>query len=191
MNLPYTLLLGDTLERMKEIPDGNVDLVLCDLPYGTTACKWDSVIPFDAIWAAYRRVLKPNGAAVLTCTQPFTSALITSNMRDFAYCWYWNKSKVTGFANAKKQPLRCVEEVAVFYRRPPTYNPQGLLPFDRVVNKGKTRGAAPSRAKPLETARGRYAAARTTFKNGRTTHGKSSKLPAKGKPNTPPKNPSP
>lgn len=136
----FKLFQGDCLELMKQIPDGSVDLVLCDLPYGTTACKWDSVIPFDAIWAAYRRVIKPNGAAVLTCTQPFTSALIASNMRDFAYCWYWNKSKVTGFANAKKQPLRCVEEVAVFYRRPPTYNPQGLLPFGRVVNKGKSAG---------------------------------------------------
>lgn len=136
----FKLFQGDCLELMKQIPDGSVDLVLCDLPYGTTACKWDSVIPFDAIWAEYRRVLKPNGAAVLTCVQPFTSALIASNMRDFAYCWYWNKSRPTGFVNAKKQPLRCVEEVAVFYRRQPTYNPQGLLPFGRVVKTSKSAG---------------------------------------------------
>ena len=138
--MKFNLMQGDCLERMKEIPDGSVDMVLCDLPYGTTACPWDSVIPFDQLWGEYRRVLKPNGAAVLTCAQPFTSALIASNMAGFSYCWYWNKSKVTGFANAKKQPLRCVEEVAVFYDRPPTYNPQGLKPFGRVVNKGKSAG---------------------------------------------------
>lgn len=134
------LLMGDCLELMAELPAQSVDLILCDLPYGTTACPWDSIISFDALWAAYRRVLKPNGAAALTCAQPFTSALIASNMKDFAYCWYWNKSKVTGFANAKKQPLRCVEEVAIFYDRPPTYNPQGLVPFGRVVNKGRSAG---------------------------------------------------
>lgn len=135
-----TLIHGDCLEVMKQIPDGSVDMILCDLPYGTTACKWDTVIPFEPLWEQYRRIAKKNAAIVLTASQPFTSALIASNMRDFAYCWYWNKSKVTGFANAKKQPLRCVEEVAVFYRRPPTYNPQGLLPFGRVVNKGKSAG---------------------------------------------------
>lgn len=134
------LRLGPCLDLLPSVPSGSVDLILCDLPYGTTACPWDVVIPLAPLWAEYRRVLKPNGAAVLTCAQPFTSALIASNFPDFAYCWYWNKSKVTGFANAKKQPLRCVEEIAVFYRRPPTYNPQGRLPFGRVVNKGKSAG---------------------------------------------------
>lgn len=138
--MSYDLHLGDCLQLMKAIPDGSVDMIMCDLPYGTTACSWDSVIPFEPLWAEYRRVLKLDGAMVLTCAQPFTSALISSNMRDFAYCWYWNKSKVTGFANAKKQPLRCVEEVAVFYRKKPTYNPQDLKPFGKTVNKGKSAG---------------------------------------------------
>lgn len=140
------LLMGDCLELMAELPAQSVDLILCDLPYGTTACPWDSVISFDALWAAYRRVLKPNGAAALTCAQPFTSALIASNMRDFAYCWYWNKSKVTGFANAKKQPLRCVEEVAIFYDRPPTYNPQGLIYAPKIKTNGKSVGGETLRA---------------------------------------------
>lgn len=145
------LLMGDCLELMAELPAQSVDLILCDLPYGTTACPWDSVISFDALWAAYRRILKPNGAAALTCAQPFTSALIASNMRGFAYCWYWNKSKVTGFANAKKQPLRCVEEVAIFYDRPPTYNPQGLIYAPKIKTNGKSVGGDTLRGNTAES----------------------------------------
>lgn len=129
---------GDCLELMRALPDKSVDLILCDLPYGTTACPWDSVIPFDRLWEQYHRVSR--GAVVLTAAQPFTTALIASNLKDFKYCWYWQKNKVTGFANAKKQPLRCVEDVAVFYSQTPTYNPQGLVPFGRTVNKGKKAG---------------------------------------------------
>ena len=81
------LMLGDCLERMKEIPDGSVDMILCDLPYGTTACKWDSVIPFEPLWAAYRRVCKKNAAIVLSACQPFTSALVMSNIKEFRYDW--------------------------------------------------------------------------------------------------------
>ena len=114
------LIQGDCLEKMKDIPDGSVDMILCDLPYGTTACKWDSVIPFEPLWEQYRRIAKKNAAIVLTASQPFTTALIASNMREFRYCWVWVKPRVTGFANAKLQPLRCVEDVVVFYRsRPP------------------------------------------------------------------------
>jgi DNA modification methylase len=117
------LLLGDCLERMGEIPNGSVDMVLCDLPYGTTACKWDAVIPFEPLWAHYRRVTKPNAAIVLTASQPFTTALISSNREDFRYCWVWDKTKGGNFALAKKQPMKSHEDVCVFYRRQPTYNP--------------------------------------------------------------------
>ena len=120
------LLHGDCLELMKDIPDGSVDLILCDPPYGTTDCKWDSVLPFDKLWTEYNRILKPNGAAVLFCAQPFTTDLIASNRKAFRYCWYWLKNQATGFTFAKYQPMRKVEDICVFYRKMPTYNPQGL-----------------------------------------------------------------
>ena len=118
-----SLFLGDCLEMMKRIPDDSVDMILCDLPYGTTACKWDTVIPFEPLWAAYRRVAKKNAAIVLTASQPFTSTLITSNLRDFRYEWVWDKKGTTGFQTAKIMPLRRHENVVVFYRAKPTYNP--------------------------------------------------------------------
>ena len=134
----FDLYLGDCLEVMSDIPDSSVDLILCDLPYGTTSCKWDSVIPFEPLWAQYRRVAKKNSAIVLTASQPFTTSLIASNMKGFRYCWVWAKSRVTGFANAKVQPLRCAEDVVVFYRNRPTYNPQGLVR----INAAKRNGAS-------------------------------------------------
>jgi DNA modification methylase len=118
------LMLGDTLGRMREIPDGSVDMVMADLPYGTTACKWDSVIPFAPLWEAYRKVCKKNAAIVLTASQPFTSALVMSNIKDFKYDWTWKKPKGTGHLNAKKMPMRDKEDVTVFYREQCTYNPQ-------------------------------------------------------------------
>lgn len=124
---------GDCLEVMKSIPDQSVDLILCDLPYGTTACAWDSVIPFDALWEQYRRVAKRNAAIVLTASQPFTSALGASNLPGLKYSWYWRKSRATGHMNAKKMPMKNVEDILVFYDRPPTYNPQGLVQCDRAV----------------------------------------------------------
>lgn len=127
------LMQGDCLERMKEIPDGSVDMILCDLPYGTTACKWDTVIPFEPLWAQYRRIAKKNAAIVLTASQPFTTALIASNMRDFRYCWVWDKALPTGHLNAKRQPLRVTEDVAVFYREQPTYVPQKTSGHKRKV----------------------------------------------------------
>lgn len=114
------LMHGDCLELMKEIPDGSVDLILCDLPYGTTQNKWDSVIPFDKLWAEYKRVC--SGAVVLTAAQPFTSALIMSNQKDFKYTWVWDKDLSSGFLNAKKQPLRQTEDIVVFGKGK-TYNP--------------------------------------------------------------------
>ena len=115
---------GDCLEVMREIPDKSVDMIPCDLPYGTTACKWDTVIPFEPLWAEYERIIKDNGAIVLTASQPFTSALVMSNPKLFKYAWYWDKVRGVGHLNAKKQPLKCVEDVLVFYKKQPTYNPQ-------------------------------------------------------------------
>jgi site-specific DNA-methyltransferase (adenine-specific) len=121
-----TLYLGDCLELMKQIPDGSVDLVLCDLPYGTTACKWDTAIPFEPLWAQYHRIAKRNAAIVLTASQPFTTALIASNLREFRYCWVWEKGRPSNPQLAKIQPLKSHEDVCVFYRERATYNPQGL-----------------------------------------------------------------
>jgi site-specific DNA-methyltransferase (adenine-specific) len=129
----YDLRLGDCLEVMAEIPDGSVDLVLCDLPYGTTQCAWDSVIPFEPLWDEYRRIAKPAAPIVLTASLPFTTALVASNMRDFKYCWAWNKVLPRGHLNAKRQPLRVYEDVAVFYRAQPTYNPQKTCGHKRKV----------------------------------------------------------
>ena len=131
------LMQGDCLEMMKTIPDGSVDMVLTDPPYGTTACKWDSVIPFDPMWKQLKRVTKKNGAIVMTASQPFTSALVMSNVKMFKYCWVWGKNKATGHLNAKKRPLVAHEDVVVFYSSPPTYNPQGLIEKETpTVSKG-------------------------------------------------------
>lgn len=118
------LHLGDCLEVMKRIPDGSIDMILCDLPYGTTACKWDSVIPFEPLWAHYRRVAKPNAAIVLTASQPLTSALLMSNPNEFKHSWIWHKNKASGHLNCKSRPLLAHEDVLVFSRGAPTYNPQ-------------------------------------------------------------------
>ena len=119
------LMQGDCLELMKEIPDKSIDMILCDLPYGVTARnKWDCVIPFEKLWEQYARVIKENGAIVLTATQPFTTDLIQSNRKLFKYSLVWSKSQVTGFLNAKKQPLRSHEDILVFYNKQPTYNPK-------------------------------------------------------------------
>lgn len=108
------LMHGDCLDLMAQIPDGSVDMIMCDLPYGTTACKWDSVIPFEPLWAHYKRVIKLNGAIVLTASQPFTTALISSNMEMFKYEWVWEKSKASNFVHSKHQPLKAHENVVVF-----------------------------------------------------------------------------
>lgn len=117
------LIQGDCLEKMKGIPAGSVDMVLTDPPYGITQCKWDSMIPLEQMWEQLKRIIKPNGAIVITASQPFTTSLIASNMKMFKYCWVWNKKARRGFLNAKKQPLRCVEDIVVFYGKQATYNP--------------------------------------------------------------------
>ena len=120
----YKLYHGDCLEIMKDIPDGSIDMVLCDLPYGITQNRWDSVIPLGDLWVEYNRVTKMNGAIVLTSAGLFTARLIMSNPSMFKYKWIWEKSKATNFLNAKKQPLRKHEDVCVFYLEQPNYNPQ-------------------------------------------------------------------
>ena len=118
------LLHGDCLELMNDIPDKSVDMILCDLPYGVTQCKWDAIIPFDKLWEQYNRIIKNNGAVVLFGSEPFTSLLICSNLKNFKYNWIWQKNKATGFLNAKKQPLNDNETISVFYKKQCTYNPQ-------------------------------------------------------------------
>ena len=129
------LLHGDCLELMKDIPDGSIDMILCDLPYGTTACKWDTAIPFEPLWEQYRRVIKPNGAIALFGSEPFTSMLIVSNIEQFKYNWIWQKNKTTGFLNAKKQPLNDNETVSIFYKKQCTYNPQ-MTVAEKVYKRG-------------------------------------------------------
>lgn len=114
----------DCIEGMQLIPDKSVDMILCDLPYGTTRNKWDTIIPFEPLWEQYSRIIRDNGAIVLTGAQPFTSALVMSNPKLFKYIWTWDKANPTGFLNAKKQPLRVTEDIVVFYKLQPTYNPK-------------------------------------------------------------------
>lgn len=114
----------DMLDSLKYIPEGSVDLILTDLPYGTTQCKWDEVIPFEKMWNIFNRVIKPNGVIVLFGSEPFSSRLRLSNIKAFKYDWVWNKVQATGFLNANKQPLRSHELIHVFYNSKSTYNPQ-------------------------------------------------------------------
>jgi site-specific DNA-methyltransferase (adenine-specific) len=116
---------GDCLELMKSVPSGSVDMILCDLPYGTTACKWDSIIPFEPLWAEYERLIKPNGAIVLTASQPFTSALVMSNLKMFRYEWVWNKKRGSNFLSSKTQPMKEHENILVFGGK--KYNPINIL----------------------------------------------------------------
>ena len=118
---------GDCLEVMADIPDGSVDMVLTDPPYGTTACKWDSVIPFEPMWAHLKRITKKNGAIVMTASQPFTSALVMSNVKMFKYCWVWDKVRPSGFQIAKYRPMMRHEDVCVFSQVTPVYNKQMVL----------------------------------------------------------------
>ena len=152
------LINADCLDAMAELPDASVDMVLTDPPYGTTACKWDSVIPLEPMWEQLNRVIKPNGAIVMTASQPFTTTLIASNMKMFRYCWYWKKNKPTGFPNANHMPLRDVEDIVVFSKGKSnpaakiktSYNPQGIIESkrlkhraskDKTVNNGERDGS--------------------------------------------------
>lgn len=122
---------GDCLELMKSIPDGSIDMIKCDLPFGTTQCRWDTIIPFADLWQHYKRVIKQNGAIVLNGAEPFSSALRLSNIEWYKYDWVWDKVKGTGFLNAKKQPMRNHELISVFYKNQCTYNPQKTYGHNR------------------------------------------------------------
>jgi site-specific DNA-methyltransferase (adenine-specific) len=127
---------GNCLELMKKIPDGSIDAIITDPPYGTTACKWDSIIDLDLLWRHYNRIIKDNGAIVLTASQPFTTKLISSNYSMFRYEWIYSKTKSTGFMNANKMPMKQHENVLVFYKKLPTYNP--IQVFVGIKDKRKT-----------------------------------------------------
>ncbi len=127
----------DCLEGMKRIPDGSVDMILCDLPYGTTVCAWDTIIPFEPLWEQYERVVKDNGAIVLTSMQPFTSALVMSRPNLFRHEWIWEKSRTTGFFNAERSPLKKHENVSVFGKRSPFYNPVKTLADPEKIDRRK------------------------------------------------------
>lgn len=138
------LLQGDCLELMKDIPEKSIDMVLCDLPYGTTRCSFDIVIPFELLWKQYERIIKDHGAILLFSQQPFTTDLIQSNRKLFRYEIIWEKTLPTGFLNAKKMPMRYHENICVFYKHLPTYNPQMTILSEyemkeRGINKGRVR----------------------------------------------------
>ena len=137
------LLQGDCLEVMKGIPDGSIDAIITDPPYGTTACKWDSVIDFDLMWEQLNRIIKPNGAIVLFGSEPFSSALRMSNIKDYKYDWVWEKNLPSGMAFAKYQPMRVYENIIVFCESKTTYNKQltKTIITDRKVTEGKKNGS--------------------------------------------------
>lgn len=135
----FWLMKGDCLEHMKSIPSGSVDMVLCDPPFGTTQNKWDSIINFQLMWSELNRIVKDNGAIVLCAQSPFDKLLSCSNIKNFKYEWIWEKNKATGHLNSKKMPMKSHENVLVFYKSLPTYNPQmtgGHKPANHAVNTG-------------------------------------------------------
>lgn len=143
------LIQGDCLEVMKGIPDKSVDMILCDLPYGTTACKWDTIIPFEPLWEQYKRIIKDNGAIVLTASQPFTSALVMSNPKMFKYEWIWEKEQGVGFQLAKYRPLLKNESCLVFSKETPKYNPQKELLDKPKIIKRKANSNGKSETSPI------------------------------------------
>jgi site-specific DNA-methyltransferase (adenine-specific) len=128
------LRCGDCLELMKDIPDKSIDMILCDLPYGTTDCSWDEIIPFEPLWEQYNRIIKDNGTIVLFGSQPFTSSLIMSNIKNFKYEWIWEKQKASNFMSAKYQPLKYHENICVFSKSTHNYYPQKykVLEFEEI-----------------------------------------------------------
>ena len=143
MDIRNKIFEGDCIDVMKKMPDESVDMILCDLPYGTTQNKWDSVIDFNELWSEYKRIIKPNGAIVLTSQGLFTAKLILSNEKWFKYKIVWEKSKSTNFLNAKKQPLRKHEDICVFYKKQPVYNPEMRDgdPYDKGHRKNQLSGS--------------------------------------------------
>lgn len=126
---------GDCLEIMKNIQDKNIDMILCDLPYGTTACEWDIIIPFEPLWEQYKRIIKDNGAIVLTASQPFTSMLVMSNIKMFRYEWIWEKTRGVNIMNLNNMPLKLHENILVFYKKQPFFNNIRYKISDRFIDK--------------------------------------------------------
>lgn len=153
----------DCLEGMKYIGDKSIDMILCDLPYGTTQCKWDDIIPFALLWEQYERIIKNNGAIVLTASQPFTSSLIMSNPKLYKYCWIWEKDNASNFFAAKFQPLNNTEDIVVFgkggcnngTKNPLIYHPQGTLQIDKEVTNGKNIGGQVGKAHKTSMSEGK------------------------------------
>lgn len=148
-----TLLKGDCLELMKKIPDKSIDLVLCDLPYGTTKCSWDVIIPFELLWAEYDRICKDSAPVLLFGQEPFSSLLRTSNLPNYKYDWCWEKERLTNIAQVKKRAGKTIETISVFYRKQPTYNPQMVVytgkPRTNKVKNGKLGVLVDQQGKPV------------------------------------------
>jgi site-specific DNA-methyltransferase (adenine-specific) len=130
------MLLGDCLDIMSTLTEHSVDAVITDLPYGTTQNVWDTIIPFEPMWLQVKRLLKANGSFVTTCSQPFTSMLVMSNLKDFKYEWIWNKITATGHLNAHNRPMLQHENIVVFYAHTAVYNPQDIQPYNKLVRRG-------------------------------------------------------
>jgi site-specific DNA-methyltransferase (adenine-specific) len=136
----HSLFCDDCFQVLPTIAIQSVDLIIADIPYSTTDCKWDNELPLDELWELYRRVIQPRGVIIFTASQPFTTALINSNPAWFRYMWVWVKTRANNFANAKKMPLKRHEDILVFYNQQPTYNPQNLRRIDKKRRTSKNRG---------------------------------------------------
>ena len=146
---------GDCLELMKDIPDKSIDMILCDLPYGTTSCKWDVIIPFDKLWEQYNRIIKDNGAIVLFGSEPFSSKLRMSNLKNYKYDWKWLKSRKTGFQMVRKRPLKCYEDILVFYKKQPIYHNTELIKVEKPINSYRKNGKGGTLLNTIKCQKGR------------------------------------
>ena len=146
---------GDCLELMKDIPDKSIDKILCNLPYGTTACKWDIVMPFDKLWEQYNRIIKDNGAIVLFGSEPFSSKLRMSNLKNYKYDWKWLKSRKTGFQMVRKRPLKCYEDILVFYKKQPIYHNTELIKLEKPINSYRKNGKGGTLLNTIKCQKGR------------------------------------
>jgi len=150
------LIHGDCLEEMKNIPDKSIDMILCDLPYGTTQNKWDSVIDLKLLWKEYNRIIKDNGVIVLTSQCPFDKVLGFSNIKMLKYEWIWEKSQGTGHLNCKKMPLKNHENILIFYKNLPTYNPQMIGNEKRIIKRSGENSKTTNYGKFIEIAKSEY-----------------------------------
>ena len=149
---PYKLFNADCFNVFPRLRPNSIDMVMCDPPYGTTACKWDSIIPLKPMWRQLNQVVKLNGAVVFTASQPFTTTLIGSNKHHFRYCWVWQKTKATLFQHANRMPMKGHEDIVVFYKRLPIYNPQKT--FVGIKDRRKTFTKRPNNPEFTKNAKG-------------------------------------